>query len=251
MLLGYPLETYEIRMKRKLDNLIMQVFGAPFGRPFAPPFGPRLAVVSGDWWEGATFANQPKGAASAAASYVNLANPGTYDLSNGTAYPAFNTATGWTFDGDSSQYLLIGAGTGPVLSGAVSYLVRVNMNRSASNIPILGTVDSLANFNTRILATTQLHTIRMQTTAIGTGATAISTEKVIGATYTAAGAFIMYLNGASDGTGTNNQTITGDTDAIGRFSTTYAFGVISALGVWESVLTPAEVARRSTAMLAI
>ena len=51
-------------------------------------------------------AYQPKGAASLAASYVNLSNPGTYDLTLGSA-PTFATATGWTFNG-SSQYLKTG-----------------------------------------------------------------------------------------------------------------------------------------------
>lgn len=50
-------------------------------------------------------AYKPKGAASLAASYVNLANPGTNDAAPGVA-PTFDTATGWTFGG--TQYLLNG-----------------------------------------------------------------------------------------------------------------------------------------------
>jgi hypothetical protein len=46
---------------------------------------------------------QPKGSASLAASYVNLASPGTYDAAPGVA-PTFSAATGWTFNG-LSQYL--------------------------------------------------------------------------------------------------------------------------------------------------
>lgn len=48
----------------------------------------------------------PKGAASLVASYVNLANPGTYNAAPGVA-PTFDTATGWTFDG-TTQYLSTG-----------------------------------------------------------------------------------------------------------------------------------------------
>lgn len=75
----------------------------------------RRAVSSGAvaWWlEGgisaanAIAAYQPKNAASLAASYVNLANPGTYDAAPGVA-PTFNAATGWTFNG-STQYLTTG-----------------------------------------------------------------------------------------------------------------------------------------------
>lgn len=48
-------------------------------------------------------AYQPIRAASLAASYSNLANPGTYDAAPGVA-PTWASATGWTFDG-STQYL--------------------------------------------------------------------------------------------------------------------------------------------------
>ena len=51
-------------------------------------------------------AYQAKGAASLAASYVNLANPGTYDAAPGVA-PTFATATGWTFNG-TTQWLATG-----------------------------------------------------------------------------------------------------------------------------------------------
>ena len=61
-----------------------------------------------------------KGAASLAASYINLANPGTYDAAPGTA-PSFDTATGWTFAAASSQYLT----TGIVFGVNWTILVRV------------------------------------------------------------------------------------------------------------------------------
>lgn len=74
----------------------------------------RRAVSSGagNWWEaggasGAVAVYQPKGAASLAASYVNLANPGTYDAAPGTA-PTHAAATGWTFAAASSQWLTTG-----------------------------------------------------------------------------------------------------------------------------------------------
>lgn len=50
-------------------------------------------------------AYQAKGAASLAASYVNLANPGTYDLTPGSA-PGWSAAAGWICDG--SQWLKTG-----------------------------------------------------------------------------------------------------------------------------------------------
>ena len=63
------------------------------------------------WWtaggaSGIVGAYAPVGAANLAASYSNLANPGTYDAAPGVA-PSFDTATGWDFNG-STQYLTTG-----------------------------------------------------------------------------------------------------------------------------------------------
>lgn len=61
------------------------------------------------WWASGGIAAscvaayKPKGAANLAASYINLANPGTYNAAPGVA-PTFAGATGWTFDG-ATQYL--------------------------------------------------------------------------------------------------------------------------------------------------
>ena len=64
------------------------------------------------WWElpGQTClaAYEPQGAASLAASYINLANPGTYDAAPGAAGPTWNAADGWVFDAAQSQYLTTG-----------------------------------------------------------------------------------------------------------------------------------------------
>ena len=86
-------------------------FGAVFPRSMRPVFGPGLATVAAgvNWWEaggasGCVAAYQPKGAASLAASYVNLANPGTYDAAPGVA-PTWASGTGWTFNG-TTQYMI-------------------------------------------------------------------------------------------------------------------------------------------------
>ena len=50
-------------------------------------------------------AYQPKGAATYANSKINLANPGTYDCTDGTAYPTWDAINGWKFLASSSQYL--------------------------------------------------------------------------------------------------------------------------------------------------
>ena len=73
---------------------------------------------------------QAKGAASLAASRVNLANPGTYDLADGVA-PSWASATGWTFDGTSQtlktnivpsvRWSLIGRFSGGSITGTRRY----------------------------------------------------------------------------------------------------------------------------------
>lgn len=88
-------------------------FAPIFQRPFSATFDRRAAAAAAaSWWlaGGVAAANavavyQPKGAASLAASYTNLANPGTYDAAPGTA-PTLG-ADGWTFNG-STQYLTTG-----------------------------------------------------------------------------------------------------------------------------------------------
>lgn len=66
--------------------------------------------TAANWWEvsGVTCvaAYQSVGAASLAASYVNLANPGTYDAAPGVA-PSWASGTGWAFDG-TTQWLTTG-----------------------------------------------------------------------------------------------------------------------------------------------
>jgi hypothetical protein len=76
------------------------------------------AAASADWWAVAgktcIAAYQPKGAADLAASYVNLANPGTYNAALGTA-PTHASATGWTFNG-TTQCLKTGVNATQVLT---------------------------------------------------------------------------------------------------------------------------------------
>lgn len=74
--------------------------------------GAGVAQETGWWLAGGVSSSaciaayQAKGAASQAASYINLANPGTYNLTLGVA-PAWDTTNGWTFDG-TSMYLRTG-----------------------------------------------------------------------------------------------------------------------------------------------
>jgi len=68
----------------------------------------RLFYAPSEWWKiiPPVVAYQPVGSASLADSYVNLANPGTYDAALGVA-PTWDVVNGWIFNG-SSQYLNTG-----------------------------------------------------------------------------------------------------------------------------------------------
>ena len=87
----------------------------------------------GEWWDfvGVVGAYAAKGAASQAASYVNLSDPGTKDLSVGVA-PAWSSGSGWTTNG-STHYL----DTGIVIDDGWAVVIRVaNSETSDSAIPI-------------------------------------------------------------------------------------------------------------------
>lgn len=92
------------------------------------------------WWQVAgktcVAAYQPKGAASLAASYVNLATPGTYDAAQGVA-PTL-TADGWAFNG-SSQYLTTG-----VIPSSTSYTYLVRFSGVANTWRMFGFQNSSA-----------------------------------------------------------------------------------------------------------
>jgi len=84
-----------------LSDLIARVFSAPFAKVFSSPIASPGAVAAIPWYlsGGIAAANciaayQPKGAASLAASYANLPNPGTYNAVPLDAITVLN-AYGW------------------------------------------------------------------------------------------------------------------------------------------------------------
>lgn len=106
---------------------------------------PRSAVAApAGWWvvAGKTCiaAYQPKGAADLAASYINLANPGTYNAAPGVA-PTFNAATGWTSNG--TQWL----NTGVVPAAGYTAIVRFSGFPASTGKSIFGEYTSGARFD--------------------------------------------------------------------------------------------------------
>lgn len=85
------------------------------GRRILTPMGRswQRAAAGGGWWDlygtitNCVWAYQPKGAASYAASKVNLANPGTYDATE-VIQPPWSSDKGWYNFNSNSSYLLTG-----------------------------------------------------------------------------------------------------------------------------------------------
>lgn len=73
-------------------------------------------------------AYQPKGASSLASSYINIANPGTYNAAPG-AEPDWNTTDGWIGTG-SNKYLTTGIVAN---TGTWSFIVRFSDAPSVDN----------------------------------------------------------------------------------------------------------------------
>ena len=86
---------------------------------------------------------QAIGAASLAASFVNLAHPGTYDLSGGVD-PTFDTAIGWTFNG-STQYKSTGIDPPTNATNTWSVVIRFS-GLSGDTGLAFGATDGAANY---------------------------------------------------------------------------------------------------------
>lgn len=70
-------------------------------------------------------AYQAKGAASYAASKVNLANPGTHDLTDGPVPMLFDSSCGWKNDNTDNMYLVTDLTAEDIGRSTGSYLARV------------------------------------------------------------------------------------------------------------------------------
>jgi hypothetical protein len=204
-----------------------------------------VTAAAAKWWlaggvsaSNAVAAYQPKGAASYAASKVNLANPGTYDATEGAA-PTWAAATGWTFPFPANKYLLCGAGW----SGTYSALVRFANGGSTSpgSVIIGGPYPSLGLFTNYF----GLHAYRNGTS-----------ERSLGSSQTAGVMAVAgakgYLNGTSevanlDGTGSHATIYIGQTGP----NNSYWFGDILAVAFYNTTLSAAQVAAVTTAMQAL
>ncbi len=101
------------------------------------------AGTSAEWWsanvvpiDNCLAAYQAKGAADYAASKVNLVNPATYGLTDGSYYPTWNN-TGWTFASNTSWCRYLVTTLTPTSSWTI--IARYSNNTASAQSHIIGT----------------------------------------------------------------------------------------------------------------
>jgi len=193
-------------------------------------------------------AYQPKGAASLAASYTNLATPGTYTAAPGTA-PTFAAATGWSFAQASSTYLT----TGIVPASGWSAIVRLSdaIYNSSASAPVLGSgvVGSSNSFQLIPIETTNALSLFVYGNAFN------NSTKVTAGVLALAGSS-MYIDGSSAGSVGGTFSGSGVALVIGAHNNAgtiarHVTAKIQAIAIYNTTLTAPQVAAFSAAMAAL
>ena len=228
-------------------------FGSVFGRVFSPTFQPKSQAAGGGWWDlngtitSCVAAYQPKGAASYAASKVNLANPGTYNAVDGTA-PDWDAVNGWKFDGVDDWLDTDAVVTDRYGALIVRFSGATTQNNDAG---ITCYFSSTRRGNFGIMPNTQygvryyqLSSPCNKSPSAASGVLAISD-------------FHGYRDGVEDGSWSPNFA-TGETNVplnIGRTNsfrgTVYCLVNVQAWVLYSSPITPAQVSALTTAMNAL
>lgn len=222
-------------------------------------YQPQPVAAAASWWlsGGIAAANciaayTPKGAASYAASKDNNAAPGnglpdgTYDATDGAAFPTWDAATGWTFDSGSSQYLQTGIDPGNAWSVFIQFTGVSGVNgtligeRSAAFAtdglmvqPNAGGASVLYQYGARITVAPQL---------LAGNLGIVNT--------------VAYRNGVADGgagmTGVDTANRALFIGAINQGApANYLSGKIVALAIYNTAITGAQITALTTAMAAL
>ena len=218
------------------------------GNRFLPQVGGGAAVPI--WWNnngaisGCIAAYQPKGAISLAASYVNLANPGTFDATPGVA--PILVAGGWDFA--SNKYLANG------IALSANHTVICRFTNAATNGVVFGarSADDVTEF---FIIPALGITSRFY--AFGTSPNNRATPSgVVASGVMALAGNKGYLGSTLNATMT--ATLSGSTPAMligalqsGASVSNYFGGVVCALAVYNAVLSGADIATVTTAMQAL
>jgi hypothetical protein len=188
-----------------------------------------------------------KGAASQAASYVNLANPGTYDLTAPTAAPTWDADLGWTFNG-STQYLATGITFATTVGPSRTIIIRFDNVTGATGYIAggwLGAGNGLIFSPNRASARKYYN-----------GSTLLNVAATSASGVIAVAGNTAYIDGVSDGTittGNYSQTISIYIGADWQNSGTppvhtYFAGRIQAVAIYNTALSLAQVEAVTAAM---
>lgn len=229
-------------------------FSGPFREPIiAPIFSPGGVVTVTPWYllGGVTSAQcvaayQPKGAASYAASKININLPGTHDATDGVATPTWSTSVGWSVVTASSQYLVT-----DITPSDETWSYLIQFNNASSNpgrlFGMLATVGSL-------YIQPNSGGSRIQY-ANGSGTVNNATPQTSAANAAMAGPN-CYRNGAADGsigagafTGAREIWIGGQNN--GGTGSSFITGNIVALAIYNITLSSTQVGLIAPAMAAL
>ena len=207
------------------------------------------APVPAPWWEVAgktcVAAYQPKGAASYAASKVNLANPGTYNVTSGLGDPTWGATDGWQFNG--TQWLQ----TGVTATNSLTWLIRYANHGATTMGGIFGVEDT---GNAQIVMYPNLYGMQFKSG----GALTILRPDDWAAGVGAASPEYGYWNGTSKGaladplSGSTAHTIPIGAN-YGRVNDLYYTQAVNilAFALYSATLTAEEIATVSAAMAAL
>ena len=229
-------------------------FGSSFGRVFSPTFQPKsqAAASSADtWWDlngaitSCVAAYQPKGAADYAASKVNLANPGTNDLTT-TDAPTWNATDGWIFNG--SKFL-----DTAIVPAAANWSMIVRFSNGST-----GTYTAVGMWQETIGNRFYLRPQHFSANHIyGYGSAANFVSGALTSGVMAMAGVKSYLNGSpeADGSGTWSAGTNWSIYIGGSHNNAglaYGFiGYIQAVAIYNAQISAANVAALTTAMAAL
>lgn len=205
------------------------------------------------WWLGGNInpanclmAYQAKYATDLTASKVNMANVGTYDLTNvSITPPLWDIQIGFVHS--INQYYVISNGNGKILK-PFSAIARIKRNTLTNNRTILGGTNS-GCLQWRLDAGHKSEIVNQGVAVIGESTSAVSAEKqILGVTYSSSGVYSFYADGVPDGSGTNNQSITTDTDCVGWAINQGYTGILEYLSIYDIVLTARQIADVGTSI---
>ena len=216
----------------------------------------QIAVTGGNWWDlGGTItscvaAYQPKGASSYDNSKINLANPGTHNAVNGTAYPTWSATKGWSFNLYSAQFL----STTVMTNVGMTWIVRIANGdavvSAGKDICVFGAVRAGMPYDGMYFQSNLGNGKHQYANGGGLSITGTKANGIF-----AASGGDVYENGTDVGnltnTGNPNLPIYLGCLNLAGCNAQYYTGDIVAIAFYSTVLTPTQIANLTTAINAL